>query len=508
MAGCHRQRTTWRINNLYLIVERLPMSTPCPALKITDALFFNNPHINLQLDEALACTRSALHGMDDGELFLEYRENESLSLEDGLIRTAHFSTSTGFGLRAVLGEEIGFAHTNEMSHRALLRAADTVESVRSGRSGVMTASPHTARTRLYSDANPLTQCPFTDRAAIMSEIDAYARSRDPRVVQVMASILGEWQAIQIIRADGTRFADLRPLVRLNVSVVVEHKGRRESGSHGLGGRYDIHRLLATECWQGAIDEALRQALVAISAQEAPAGEMEVVLGPGWPGILLHEAVGHGLEGDFNRKGTSVFTGRIGTQVAASGVTVVDDGTLPDRRGSLTIDDEGTPTQRTVLIENGILQGYMQDRLNARLMGTSSTGNGRRQSYAHVPIPRMTNTFMLSGKTSTEEMIHSVKRGLYAVHFGGGQVDITSGRFVFAASEAYLIENGRITTPVKGATLIGNGAQALQCISMIGETMQLDHGVGTCGKAGQNVPVGVGQPSLKMTGLTVGGTTEH
>lgn len=483
------------------------LSDPCCALQITDTLFFG-PHAELQPDEALTCTRIALEDMDDGELFLEYRENESLSLEDGIIRSAHFSTSTGFGLRAVLGEEIGFAHTNEMSHRALLRAAETVKSVRSGRTGTMAAPPHAAHKRLYTDANPLTQCDFSTRAALMLDIDAYARSRDQRVVQVMSSLLGEWQAIQIIRADGTRFADLRPLVRLNVSVVVEHQGRRESGSHGLGGRYAIQRLLATECWQSAVDEALRQALVALSAQEAPAGEMEVVLGAGWPGILLHEAVGHGLEGDFNRKGTSVFTGRIGTQVAAKGVTVVDDGTLPDRRGSLTIDDEGTPTERTVLIEDGILKGYLQDRLNARLMQTSPTGNGRRQSYADIPIPRMTNTFMLSGTTTTEEMIHSVKRGLYAVHFGGGQVDITSGRFVFAASEAYLIENGRITTPVKGATLIGNGAQALQCISMIGETMQLDHGVGTCGKAGQNVPVGVGQPPLKMTGLTVGGTTEH
>jgi TldD protein len=339
----------------------------------------------------------------------------------------------------------------------------------------------------------------------LSEIDAYARGRDSRVVQVMASLSGEWQAVQIIRPDGARVADLRPLVRLNVSVVVEQDGRRESGGHGLGGRYAINRLLEPEAWQGAVEEALRQALVALEARPAPAGQMEVVLGAGWPGILLHEAVGHGLEGDFNRKGTSVFSGRIGTRVASPGVTVIDDGTLPDRRGSLTIDDEGTPTGRTVLIEDGILRGYLQDRLNARLMGMAPTGNGRRESYAHMPLPRMTNTIMQPGSATTEEMIRSVKRGLYAVHFGGGQVDITSGKFVFAASEAYLIEDGKVGAPVKGATLIGSGAEAMSQISMIGGNLELDPGIGTCGKAGQGVPVGVGQPTLKMTGLTVGGT---
>ncbi|NVN13183.1 metallopeptidase TldD-related protein, partial [Nguyenibacter vanlangensis] len=326
-----------------------------------------------------------------------------------------------------------------------------------------------------------------------------------RVVQVSASLAAEWQAVQIIRADGARVADLRPLVRLNVSVVVEKDGRRESGGHGMGGRYSYTRLLDEAVWKGAVDEALRMALVNLDAVPAPAGEMEVVLGSGWPGILLHEAVGHGLEGDFNRKGTSAFAGLMGRRVAAAGVTVVDDGTLPDRRGSLTVDDEGTPSGRTVMIEDGILTGYIQDRLNARLMGVRPTGNGRRQSYAHAPMPRMTNTIMLGGDATTEEMIRSTRRGLYAVNFGGGQVDITSGKFVFAASEAYLIEDGRVTAPVRGATLIGNGADAMTKVSMIGGDMALDPGIGTCGKSGQGVPVGVGQPTLKMTGLTVGGT---
>ncbi|QEO17112.1 metalloprotease TldD [Acetobacter vaccinii] len=475
------------------------------ALAVTDQLFFDRPEATLQRDEAQSLTRTALEGMDDGELYLEYRENESIALEDGAIRSASFNTSSGFGLRAVLGEESGFAHADDLSRNALLRATEAVSAVRAGRSGQIAAPPRATNQRLYSEASPLADCDFTTRAGLLADMDAYARSRDSRVVQVMASLSGEWQAVQIIRADGTRVADLRPLARLNVSVVVEQDGLRESGGHGLGGRYGISRLLEADCWRGAVDEALRQALVALSAQAAPAGEMEVVLGAGWPGILLHEAVGHGLEGDFNRKGTSVFAGRMGTRVAAPGVSVIDDGSLPDRRGSLNIDDEGTPTGRTTLIEDGILTGYLQDRLNARLMGVAPTGNGRRQSYAHVPLPRMTNTFMLPGNATTEEMIRSVKRGLYAVHFGGGQVDITSGKFVFAASEAYLIEDGRVTAPVKGATLIGSGAQAMHQVSMIGGNLELDPGIGTCGKAGQGVPVGVGQPTLKMTGLTVGGT---
>ncbi|MFT9257545.1 MAG: metalloprotease TldD [Acetobacter sp.] len=475
------------------------------ALAATDQLFFDRPDATLDRDDAQKVTRTALEGMEDGELFLEYRESESLSLDDGVIRAASFNTSSGFGLRAVLGEETGFAHSDDLSRASLLRAADAVGAVRAGRSGQMAAPPRATNQRLYTAANPLGDTDFAARSGLLSAIDAYARGRDSRVVQVMASLSGEWQAVQIIRADGSRTADLRPLVRLNVSVVVEQDGKRESGGHGLGGRYEINRLLNEETWQGAVDEALRQADVALRAQAAPAGEMEVVLGAGWPGILLHEAVGHGLEGDFNRKGTSVFAGRIGTRVASPGVTVIDDGTLPDRRGSLTVDDEGTPTGRTTLIEDGILQGYLQDRLNARLMGVAPTGNGRRQSYAHMPLPRMTNTLMLPGNATTQDMIGSVKRGLYAVHFGGGQVDITSGKFVFATSEAYLIENGRITVPVKGATLIGSGAEAMSQVSMIGGDLELDPGIGTCGKAGQGVPVGVGQPTLKMTGLTVGGT---
>ncbi len=346
---------------------------------------------------------------------------------------------------------------------------------------------------------------FSARTALLGEIDAYARGKDARVKQVMASLTGEWQAVQIMRPDGTRVADLRPLVRLNVSLVVEAGGRRETGSYGTGGRFAYDRITTTDVWRGAVDEALRQALVNLDSRPAPAGEMEVVLGSGWPGILLHEAIGHGLEGDFNRKKTSAFSGLLGQRIASPGVTVVDDGTLVDRRGSLSVDDEGTPTNRTVLIEDGVLTGYLQDRLNARLMGARPTGNGRRQSFAHAPMPRMTNTVMLAGPHSPAEMIRSVRRGLYAVNFGGGQVDITSGKFVFSASEAYLIEDGKVTAPVKGATLIGNGPDALTKVSMVGNDMALDPGIGTCGKNGQGVPVGVGQPTLKLAGLTVGGT---
>jgi TldD protein len=380
-----------------------------------------------------------------------------------------------------------------------------VSAIRAGRTGTASEQPRQTNARLYVDTNPLGNDGFAGRAGVLGEIDAYARARDPRVAQVMASFFGEWQAVQIIRADGSRTADLRPLVRLNVAVVVERDGKRESGSHGLGGRESYDRLMSPETWRAAVDEALRQAVLKLDAVPAPAGEMEVVLGAGWPGILLHEAIGHGLEGDFNRKKTSAFSGLMGQRVAAPGVTVVDDGTLPDRRGSLTVDDEGTPSGRTVLIEDGILTGYLQDRLNARLMGVRPTGNGRRESYAHAPMPRMTNTVMLGGTDTKDDMIASVKRGLYAVNFGGGQVDIVSGKFVFSASEAYLIENGRVTAPVKGATLIGNGPDALTKVMAVGDDMALDPGIGTCGKAGQGVPVGVGQPTLKMRGLTVGGT---
>ena len=449
--------------------------------------------------------REGLAGTDDGELFLEYRESEMISLEESRIRSASFDTALGFGLRAVLGEEAGYAHAGEISEAALKRAAATVGSVRAGRSGVAAEAPRATNSRLYSDANPLIGMDFAERTKLLGEIDTYARGRDPRIKQVMASLAGEWQAVQIMRADGTRVADLRPLVRLNVSVVVERDGRRETGSYGTGGRFTYDRILTEASWRGAVDEALRQALVNLESIPAPAGEMDVVLGPGWPGILLHEAIGHGLEGDFNRKKTSAFSGLLGTRIASPGVTVVDDGTIPDRRGSLTVDDEGTPTNRTVLIEDGVLVGYLQDRLNARLMGVPTTGNGRRQSYAHAPMPRMTNTLMTGGGHTPAEMIGSVKRGLYAVNFGGGQVDITSGKFVFSASEAYLIEDGKVGPAVKGATLIGNGPDSLTRITMVGNDPALDPGIGTCGKNGQGVPVGVGQPTIKLAGLTIGGT---
>jgi len=475
------------------------------ALAATDALFFDRPDAALDRDTAHRLVTDALKGSDDGELFLEYRESESISLDDGVIRSAGFDTTNGFGLRAVSGEATGYAHAGEISEAALKRAATSVSAVAMGKSGTIAEPPRATNSQLYSDANPLRQMDFSARTGLLSEIDAYARAKDSRIVQVMASITGEWQAVQIMRADGERLADIRPLVRLNVSVVVEKDGRRETGSYGTGGRFAYDAVTGETTWRFAVDEALRQALVNLESVPAPAGEMEVVLGSGWPGILLHEAIGHGLEGDFNRKKTSAFAGLMGQRVASPGVTVIDDGTMPDRRGSLTIDDEGTPTNRTVLIEDGILVGYLHDRLNARLMNMKPTGNGRRESYACSPMPRMTNTVMLGGNHTREEMIRSVKRGLYAVNFGGGQVDITSGKFVFSASEAYMIEDGKLGAPVKGATLIGNGPDALTKVAMIGDDLALDPGVGTCGKAGQGVPVGVGQPTIKLTGLTVGGT---
>jgi TldD protein len=475
------------------------------ALATTDRLFFDRADAALELDAAERIVAGALAAADDGELFLEYRETEHTALDDGRIRSAGFDTAIGFGLRAVAGEATGYAHAGELSEAALKRAAATVGAIANGHAGVASEPPRATNMRLYAPENPLPAMTFEAKTRLLAEIDAYARGSDSRVVQVSASLHGEWQAVQIIRADGQRVADLRPLVRLNVAVVVEKDGRRETGSYGSGGRFGYERVVTKTAWRAAVDEALRQALVNLDSRAAPAGEMEVVLGAGWPGVLLHEAVGHGLEGDFNRKKTSAFAGLMGQRIAAPGVTVVDDGTLPDRRGSLTVDDEGTPSGRVVLIENGILTGFMQDRLNARLMAMHATGNGRRQSFEHTPMPRMTNTFMLNGGHSQQEMIASVKRGLYAANFGGGSVDITSGKFVFSASEAYLIEDGRITTPVKGATLIGNGPDALTRVEMIGNDMALDAGVGTCGKNGQGVPVGVGQPTLKMSGLTVGGT---
>ena len=473
-------------------------------LALTDKLFFERTGMDPGRVEAIVA--QALAGMDDGELYLEYSQSESLALDDGRIKSASFDTTQGFGLRAVAGEAAGYAHASDLSEAAIRRAAATVRAVASGYSGEMAGPPPGTNRSLYTDVNPLGLVDLAAKSKLLSEIDAYARSRDPRVKQVMASLSGVWQAVQIIRADGSRVADIRPLVRIGVAVVVGEGDHMETGSSGAGGRLAYERYLDPEHWKEQVDEALRQALVNLGAVPAPAGEMTVVLGPGWPGVMLHEAIGHGLEGDFNRKKTSAFSGMIGQRVATNGVTVVDDGTLPDRRGSLTVDDEGTPTNCTVLIEDGILKGYMQDRMNARLLGAAPTGNGRRQSFAHAPMPRMTNTYMLAGDRDPQEIIASVPRGLYAVNFGGGQVDITSGKFVFSASEAYLIENGRVGPAVKGATLIGNGPDALTKVTMIGNDLGLDHGIGTCGKDGQSVPVGVGQPTLRMDGLTVGGTS--
>ena len=473
-------------------------------LQTTDSIFFENAA--LDRDRAEAIVRDALVDADDGELFLEMRHSEMLMFDDGRLKSASYDQTSGFGLRAIADEAHGYAHAGDISEAALQRAAESVTAVTRGYSGTAAQPPVSASNRpLYSDGNPLTGTPFEDKVALLQEIDAFARAADSRVVQVSASLAGSWQAVQIIRADGHRAADVRPLVRLNVSVVVSRDGRMESGSSGAGGRVMFDNYMAPEIWQAQVREALRIATLNLDSVAAPAGEMEVALGAGWPGVMLHEAVGHGLEGDFNRKGTSIFSGRVGKQVAAKGVTVVDDGTMQDRRGSITIDDEGTQSRRNVLIEDGILRGYMQDRQNARLMGVEATGNGRRQSHEHAPMPRMTNTFMENGPHSPEEIVSSMKKGIYAVNFGGGQVDITSGKFVFAASEAYLVENGKIGAPVKGATLIGNGPDAMSKISMVGNDMALDDGVGTCGKAGQSVPVGVGQPTVKMGGITVGGT---
>ena len=474
-----------------------------PSLPITDRLFFETSDFEENAVEKIVA--EALRGADDGELFLEYSQSEAVALDDGRIRNASFNTSQGFGLRLISGEATGYAHSSVLSIEALKRAAEGVAAVGGARSGMMALPPDRKGLPLYHDANPLASVAFDRKIALLEEIDRYARSLDPAVVQVMASLSASWQAVQVMRADGFRAADIRPLVRLNVSVIAKRGDRMENGSYGMGGRDSYEIVLEKSAWEGAVDEALRQALVNLESIPAPAGEMPVVLGAGWPGILLHEAVGHGLEGDFNRKKTSAFSGLIGTRVASPGVTIVDDGSLAKRRGSISMDDEGTSSSSNVLIEDGILVGYLQDRLNGRLMGTGSTGNGRRESYAHAPLPRMTNTFMLPGDTHPDEIIRSVKNGLYAVSFSGGQVDITSGKFVFSASEAYLIEDGKIGPAVKGATLIGNGPDAMTKVRMIGHDMKLDPGIGTCGKDGQGVPVGVGQPTLLIEPLTVGGT---
>jgi TldD protein len=475
------------------------MNAFSPAPSILDAS-------DCDTDRVSSLLHGALNGADDGELFLERSESEMLVFDDGRLKSANYDATEGFGLRVVAGETAGYAHSSEISEAAIARAADSASLAKRGYAGVAAEGPRGTNTKLYGEDDPLASPEFGGKVALLQEIDAFARARDPRVVQVSASIAGERRVVEILRADGRLLRDVRPLVRVNVSITVEKDGRRESASSGAGGRAGFETWIRPGHWQDQVDEALRQALVNLDAVACPAGEMDVVLGPGWNGVLLHEAVGHGLEGDFNRKGTSAFSGRIGERVAAKGVTVIDDGSIAGRRGSLTIDDEGTPTERTVLIEDGILKGYMHDRMSARLMGMAATGNGRRQSYAYLPMPRMTNTAMLGGDTPREEMIRSVKRGLYCANFGGGQVDITNGKFVFQCTEAYLIEDGKVTAPVKGATLIGDGPSALTRVSMIGDDFDFDPGIGVCGKAGQGVPVGVGQPSLKIGGLTVGGTS--
>lgn len=459
-----------------------------------------------QLDpqEAQRLTAKALGRADDGELYLQYRRTEAFGFDDGRLKTASYDTQSGFGLRAVSGEMTAFAHANDVSAPAIARAIDTMALIDPA-TGPRAAPPRTTNRHLYTDANPLDQVAFADKVALCQQIDAAARARDPRVAQVSVSLSGQWNVVEIVRADGFVATDVRPLVRLNVSIVAAQGDRRETGSFGLGGRYLYEGVMAPDVWNRVIDEALAQALANLEAVAAPAGEMTVLLGPGWPGILLHEAVGHGLEGDFNRKGSSAFSGRIGERVAAPGVTVVDDGAIANKRGSLSIDDEGTPTQENILIEDGILKGYLQDRLNARLMGVEPTGNGRRESFQHAPMPRMTNTFMRGGKDDPAELLARVKKGIFAKSFGGGSVDIVSGKFVFSCTEAYRIENGRLGHPIKGATLIGDGPSALTRVTGIGNDMALDEGVGMCGKAGQSLPAGVGQPTLLVEGLTVGGT---
>ncbi len=459
----------------------------------------------LDREAALKHLRQATLGADDGELFLERRNSEALSFDDGRVRTASFDASEGFGLRSVMGEVTGYAHSSDISEAALARAVETTRLAVGAGGGTLAAAPRHNNRRLYGDDDPIVTTPLPVKLETLHEIDAFARGLDQRVVQVTATLAASHQAVVILRSDGTELSDIRPMSRLNVSVIVEQDGQRQSGTAGGGGRVGLEGFIDPADWQAKTREALRIALVNLRAEPAPAGVMDVVLGPGWPGILLHEAIGHGLEGDFNRKGSSAFAGLMGTRIAAPGVTVLDDGTIPDRRGSLNIDDEGTPSARNILIEDGILVGYMQDRQNARLMGVEATGNGRRESFAHPPMPRMTNTYMLGGDATPEEIVADLKDGIYAVGFGGGQVDITSGKFVFSCTEAYRVKNGKVGAPVKGATLIGDGATALQKIRALGNDMALDPGMGNCGKQGQWVPVGVGQPTVMIGGLTVGGS---
>ncbi len=473
-------------------------------MTISDPRSFLYRDTMLDPDGAQRLVAQLLNKCDDGELYLQYSASESFGFDDGRLKTADYSTDAGFGLRGVSGEMTGFAHANDLSEAAIRRAGETL-TLLDPASGSRSAAPRQNNRHLYTDGDPLGLIPFADKVSLCQQIDAAARARDPRVVQVSASIAASWTVVEIVRPDGFVATDVRPLVRLNVSIVCESNGRREAGSFGMGGRYLYDKLFEPAQWNRAIDEALAQALINLESVDAPAGEMTVLVGPGWPGVLLHEAVGHGLEGDFNRKGTSVFSGRVGERVAVPGVTVVDDGSIKDRRGSLSIDDEGTPTGETILIEDGILKGYMQDRLNARLMGVAPTGNGRRESYAYAPMPRMTNTFMKGGEDDPAELLSRVKNGIFAKSFGGGQVDIVSGKFVFSCTEAYRIENGKLGAPVKGVTLIGDGPTVLTKVTGIGNDFALDEGVGICGKAGQSIPAGVGQPTLLVEGLTVGGT---
>lgn len=459
----------------------------------------------LTAQQAASIVNDTLQGADDGELYVERGESEALSFDDGRLKTATYDSSRGFGLRCVAGETSGYAQSTNLTPESLRRASDAVMLAKSGHAGQASIDPRRTNTRLYPDIDPVAVPVFSDKVELLQEIDAYCRALDPTVVQVSVTVSGSRRAVSILRAGGERFDDIRPLVRLNIGITAEKNGRRETGYAGAGGRAAYDDFLTEESWKAMAKEAFRQATVNLDAVAAPAGQMDVVLGPGWPGVLLHEAIGHGLEGDFIRKGTSAFAGRLGERVAAPGVTVVDDGALPGLRGSLTIDDEGTPTTRTILIEDGILKGFMQDRMNARLLGVEATGNGRRESFAHSPMPRMTNTFMLGGQIDPGAILADLKDGVYAVNFGGGQVDITSGKFVFQCTEAYRVRNGKIEEPLKGVTIIGDGPTVLTQIRHVGNDMEIDPGIGVCGKAGQTVPVGVGQPSLYVENLTVGGS---
>jgi TldD protein len=451
--------------------------------------------------------KDTLHRCDDGELFLEENYTENFIFDDNVLKNASYDETSGFGLRAVKDDVVGYSHSSTIDIKAIKEAAKTVSVVNKGYSGEKIVEPSLTNSNLYSDINPIKEEAFINKIKLLKDINNFGRGLDDRVRQLSVSLSGIYQKIKILRPSGVIISDIRPLVRLNVSVTLEHNGKKESGSVGLGGRYAYKNIFAPDIWKQQVKEALGQAKIMLSAKPAPAGEKVVVLGPGWPGILLHEAIGHGLEGDFNRKKISVFTELMGTSIASKEVTVYDDGTIPNRRGSYAVDDEGTPSQKTTLIENGKLVGLMQDRQNARLMKVKATGNGRRQSYAHQPMPRMSNTIMANGNHDPEEIVKSTKNGIYAKTFGGGQVDITNGKFVFSASEAYMIENGKITQPIKGATLIGSGFEVLKKVEFVGNDLSMDPGIGTCGKNGQGVPVGVGQPTLKISGLTVGGTSK-